>query len=99
MRGYLRIVDYLVRNKADVNQKSHRKFTPLHFAAENGHINIVKYLVLNNADPKAKDEDMGFYFPIIHQSFMRIRTVTMMLLTIWKLMTLVSCKDLQCKVV
>ncbi|KAL6966599.1 hypothetical protein U1Q18_032381 [Sarracenia purpurea var. burkii] len=47
--GHLDIVDYLIRNGADVNASNVEKNTPLHWACLNGHIEVVKNLILAGA--------------------------------------------------
>ncbi|KAL7083260.1 hypothetical protein ACP275_14G150000 [Erythranthe tilingii] len=47
--GHLHIVDYLIRNGADVNACNTEKNTPLHWACLNGHIEVVKRLILAGA--------------------------------------------------
>ena len=54
---HVEVVEYLVKNGADVNARQQGDFTPLHGAAANGHAQMVKILVENNADKKAKASD------------------------------------------
>ncbi|WOK96098.1 hypothetical protein Cni_G04803 [Canna indica] len=48
--GHLEIVEYLIRNEADVNALNSEKNTPLHWACLNGHIEVVKLLIQGGAN-------------------------------------------------
>jgi len=56
MRGHEAIVEFLVREGADVNAHNEKGRTPLHAASMRGHEAIVKMLVRHKADVNAKDE-------------------------------------------
>ncbi|GFU11199.1 ankyrin-3 [Nephila pilipes] len=47
--GYEKIVETLLKHKANPNVRNKKKFTPLHFAAEYSHFAIVKELLANGA--------------------------------------------------
>ncbi|KAF3634440.1 putative haloacid dehalogenase-like hydrolase domain-containing protein 3-like [Capsicum annuum] len=51
--GHRSIVEYLIRNGADVNASNVEKNTPLHWACLNGHIEVVKSLILAGANVSA----------------------------------------------
>lgn len=56
--GHVEIIQYLVKQGADVNSKSTRTIrTPLHIAATHGNLEVVKYLVSNGAKLNVKDYD------------------------------------------
>lgn len=57
--GQLNIVEFLVKEGADMNTKTVDGFTPLHQAARRGHIDIVRFLLRNGADANAKDKSGG----------------------------------------
>ncbi|XP_071572585.1 uncharacterized protein [Temnothorax nylanderi] len=48
-KGYDRIVNILLQNKADPNAICNKGFTPLHYAAKFSHLKIVKLLLSNGA--------------------------------------------------
>ncbi|XP_071560537.1 uncharacterized protein [Temnothorax nylanderi] len=48
-KGYNRIVNILLQNKADPNAVCNKGFTPLHYAAKFSHLKIVKFLLSNGA--------------------------------------------------
>jgi hypothetical protein len=56
IKGYIRIVQYLIRSNLDVDQGNKEGRKPLQLACANGHLDIVQYLLLyggvnkNNAD-------------------------------------------------
>lgn len=52
--GYLELVKVLLENKANINAKNERNWTPLHAAAYNGYLEIVKVFVQNGADVNGK---------------------------------------------
>ncbi|CAN4090412.1 unnamed protein product [Withania somnifera] len=51
--GHSNIIDYLIRNGADVNASNLEKNTPLHWACLNGHVKVVKSLILAGASVSA----------------------------------------------
>ncbi|XP_077218627.1 ankyrin repeat family protein [Tasmannia lanceolata] len=48
--GHFNIVEYLIKNRADLNACNADKNTPLHWACLNGHIEVVRRLILGGAD-------------------------------------------------
>ncbi|XP_071636453.1 uncharacterized protein [Temnothorax longispinosus] len=48
-KGYDRIVNILLQNKADPNAVNDKGFTPLHYAAKFSHLKVVKLLLSNGA--------------------------------------------------
>lgn len=48
--GNLKIVEFLVKSKADVNAKDYDGWTPLILASCAGHLSVVKYLIKNKAN-------------------------------------------------
>ncbi|XP_071572548.1 uncharacterized protein [Temnothorax nylanderi] len=48
-KGYDRIVNILLQNKADPNAVGNKGFTPLHYAAKFSHLKVVKLLLSNGA--------------------------------------------------
>ncbi|XP_078171686.1 ankyrin repeat family protein [Carex rostrata] len=48
--GHLAIVDYLIKNGADVNVTNLEKNTPLHWACLNGHMEVIKALIIAGAN-------------------------------------------------
>jgi len=44
------VVEYLVKQKADINAKDEDNGTPLHLAAQKGHLSVVEYLVNQKAE-------------------------------------------------
>jgi len=50
-------VDYLVRQKADVNKADYKRTTPLHSAAKIGAAGVVRVLLAAGADPSKRDRD------------------------------------------
>ena len=51
--GHVDIVKMLIRNGADVNVATQKKWTAIHFAASKGHAGVVKVLIQNGADVNA----------------------------------------------
>jgi len=58
--GNLRVVEYLVNHKADINAKARYKKTLLHLAAQKGHLSVVEYLVNLNADINEQDTNVEY---------------------------------------
>ena len=58
--GHLSVVEYLVNQKADINEKGNDNSTPLHLAARYGHLSIVEYLVNQKADINIKNKNAEF---------------------------------------
>ncbi|XP_071636411.1 uncharacterized protein [Temnothorax longispinosus] len=56
-KGYDRIVNILLQNKADPNAVNNKGFTPLHYAAKFSHLKIVKLLLSNRAVYNAVSDD------------------------------------------
>ena len=52
--GYLELVNFLLKNGANVNTRNDKKGTPLHPAALNGHLEVVTALILSGADINAR---------------------------------------------
>lgn len=48
------IIDLLLDNGADINQRGVNDWTPLHYAAVNDDVSMVKYLLRKGADPTLK---------------------------------------------
>lgn len=48
--GHLDIVEYLIKNGADLNACNLEKNTPLHWACLNGHSEVVRVLIVGGAD-------------------------------------------------
>jgi len=48
--GHLKVVESLIANGVEVNQKCNEGQTPLYFAAENGHVEVIKRLLANGAN-------------------------------------------------
>jgi ankyrin repeat protein len=44
------MVETLLENKADVNQRSKQELTPLHIACRKGHVDVVKLLIKYDVD-------------------------------------------------
>jgi len=57
--GFFDIVEYLVENKADINQKNINGKSPLSIAAENGHLSVVSFLFSMKADINSIDDQFG----------------------------------------
>eukprot|EP00002_Diphylleia_rotans_P034345 TRINITY_DN7368_c0_g1_i1.p1 TRINITY_DN7368_c0_g1~~TRINITY_DN7368_c0_g1_i1.p1 ORF type:complete len:158 (+),score=29.82 TRINITY_DN7368_c0_g1_i1:47-520(+) len=55
--GHLPVVEYLVKNGLDVNQRSTGNWTALHAAAINSHHNVIGYLVKYGGDLTVRDEN------------------------------------------
>ena len=55
--GYLDIVDYLLRARANANIPANDGSTPLHVAAENGHVGIVDSLLRAGANANIPDNE------------------------------------------
>ncbi|UYV81345.1 hypothetical protein LAZ67_20000861 [Cordylochernes scorpioides] len=53
-KGFLEMVNFLIQNKANVNVKNDKSWTPLHAASFNGHLEVVETLISNGADVNAK---------------------------------------------
>jgi len=62
--GHLCVVEYLVNQKADINERNKYDWTPLHFAAQNGHLSVVEYLVNQKADINSKNNNVEFLYLI-----------------------------------
>jgi len=64
--GHLRIVEYLVNQKADIKAKAsgYPFGTPLHYAANSGHLSVVEYLVNQKAEINAKNKSIDFLYII-----------------------------------
>ncbi|XP_024880819.1 uncharacterized protein LOC112460398 isoform X1 [Temnothorax curvispinosus] len=56
-KGYDKIVDILLQNKADPNAVNNKGFTPLHYAAKFSHLKVVKLLLSNGAVYNAVSDD------------------------------------------
>ena len=54
--GYIRMVNFLIEQKTDLNATSQSGMTPLMYAAQNGHQLIVKDLLANGADVNIETE-------------------------------------------
>jgi ankyrin repeat protein len=50
VNGHPEVVNFLIRNKANVNHGDHHDFTPLMEASLRGHAEVVKILLLNKAE-------------------------------------------------
>jgi ankyrin repeat protein len=55
--GHLEVVQILVDNGANVNDRGFLGFTPIRVAARNGHLEIVKYLAEKGAEIDARADD------------------------------------------
>ena len=55
--GYFAIVQYLILNHANIEERDSFGRTPLHYASMNGHFEIVKYLISHGADIEKQDND------------------------------------------
>ncbi|MDA8085716.1 MAG: ankyrin repeat domain-containing protein, partial [Nitrospiraceae bacterium] len=55
--GYLKSVEVLIKQGADVNAKNNNGYTPLHRAAEFGHKDVAQTLIAHGADVNAKDNN------------------------------------------
>jgi len=84
LHGDLRVVEYLVNQKADINAQSngYPYGIPLHLAAENGHLSVVEYLFNQKADINAKDYSVEFLYLIILLFIMLLIMVILVLLNI-----------------
>ena len=51
------MAELLLANKAEVNAKDNRRWTPLHWAAAQGHKDVAELLLANKAEVNAKDKD------------------------------------------
>ena len=49
------LVDYLMKNHADINARDKHGRTPLHYAAKRAPLNVIQYLVDHGADREAAD--------------------------------------------
>ncbi|XP_077297855.1 uncharacterized protein LOC143919419 [Arctopsyche grandis] len=66
-QGNINVVEFLVKNGADVNCKSTSKQTPLHLAAMRGYEKVVKYLIENRATmEKGKSNDYPIDVAVFH---------------------------------
>ena len=81
-KGHLRVIEYLVNQKADINAKNKDDCTPLHYAARNGHLSVVEYLVNRKADINAKNKYVEFLSLKILLFTMLLKTVILVLLNI-----------------
>jgi ankyrin repeat protein len=57
VRGHLRLAEYLLASRADVNARTKYGDTPMHFAVDNGHADIVAVLRKSGADLALKNDD------------------------------------------
>ena len=55
--GYLELVNFLVKNEANVNARNDKEGIPLHTAALNGHLEVVQALILKGADVNSRTID------------------------------------------
>ena len=55
-RGFKKMAELLLANKADVNAKDNDDWTPLHRASASGFKDVAAVLLANNADVNAKDK-------------------------------------------
>jgi len=62
LNGHFSVVDYLVKQGADINAKGYSEMTPLHFSVENGYLDAVEYLLNHGAHINAKDSCGSFQF-------------------------------------
>ncbi|PWQ97104.1 hypothetical protein DKW60_11130 [Leucothrix pacifica] len=55
--GNLEMAEYLLDNRANINQPNSNRTTPLHIASRAGNLNMVNFLLENGAAPDATDND------------------------------------------
>ena len=77
--GHLRVVEYLGKQKANLNSRTQDDRTPLHYAAENGHLNVVSYLVNQKADINAKNNRDEFLY-LIELLFITLQRMVILVL-------------------
>ncbi|XP_034933648.1 putative ankyrin repeat protein RF_0381 [Chelonus insularis] len=54
---YTERIEYLLRNKANINAVDNDMSTPLHHACRNKNVHVVEYLIEKGADPRIRDKD------------------------------------------
>ena len=52
----IKVVQYLLQNKADINAANLEKWGPLSFASEKGHADMVKFLLQNGANTEQQND-------------------------------------------
>ena len=58
--GHLCIVEFLIKNKANIDAKSKENKSPLYFAAQGGHIDVIYFLIDNGANSKDGIDNVGY---------------------------------------
>jgi len=53
---HLSLLDFIIQNGANINEKDEITYSPLHYAAEKGHLGIVKSLVKHKAEINSKTQ-------------------------------------------
>ena len=54
--GHIKVVRFLIENKADVNLQNTDGYSPLHIASQHGHFAVVDLLIANNANVNLSNE-------------------------------------------
>ena len=67
-KGYLKIVEYIMKFIDDKNPKNSNNWTPLHEAAYNGHLSIVNYIMSNIRGDK-NPESNGKWTPLKYAAY------------------------------
>ena len=97
--GHLSIVEYLVNQKADINEKNDDDWTPLHKAARFGHLSVVEYLVNQKADLNTKDYMFAFIYFILLLFFMLLKMAILVLSNTYFIEELIFEIELKAKVI
>lgn len=78
LEGFAKIVQFLLKNKCDVNTRNIDKETPLIDAVENGHVEVIRLLLQYGANPRlgnAKGDEPYELAPQDDENYEEIRTL------------------------
>lgn len=73
----LKMFNYLIENKADINLANQDGFSPLHYAVSRNQLDAVKLLIKNGADLniKTKEKRPALYYAIYNDNLTMVKTL------------------------